>query len=159
VRDRAGDRARDGSATCLAFSEALERFGTPEEVLTDNGEQFTARFAPGGEVLFERTCRRNGITHGSRSRARRPRTGKIERCHQTLGRELLDEARLFASLLEVQGALEDWVREYNARRPHQALETRAPVTRTQRFPRAPDEQRGCWGCGAQARWPRAASRR
>src|SRR5581483_4419548 len=36
-----------GRAVCLAFAEALERFGVPGEVLTDNGKQFTARFGTG----------------------------------------------------------------------------------------------------------------
>jgi transposase InsO family protein len=66
-----------GRAVCLAFSEALQRFGAPEEVLTDNGKQFTDRFGRGGEVLFDKICRRNGITH----RLTQPRspttTGKI----------------------------------------------------------------------------------
>jgi hypothetical protein len=47
-----------GRATCLAFAEALGRFGAPEEVLTDNGKQFTDRFGRGGEVLFDKICRR-----------------------------------------------------------------------------------------------------
>jgi transposase InsO family protein len=130
-----------GRATCLAFSQALERFGAPEEVLTDNGKQFTDRFGRGGEVLFDKICRRNGIAH----RLTQPRspttTGKIERFHQTLRRELLDDARPFTSVLEAQAALDDWVREYNAQRPHQALELSGPVTPAQRFQPAPDEQR------------------
>jgi transposase InsO family protein len=130
-----------GRAVCLALAEALGRFGVPEEILTDNGKQFTDRFGRGGEVLFDKICRRNAITH----RLTRPRspttTGKIERFHQTLRRELLDDARPFTSLLEAQAALDDWVREYNAIRPHQALETRAPVTPAERFQSASDEQR------------------
>jgi transposase InsO family protein len=47
-----------GRAVCLAFTEALQRFGAPEEVLTDNGQQFTGRFSRGGEVLFDKICRR-----------------------------------------------------------------------------------------------------
>lgn len=39
-----------GRAVCLAFACALGRFGVPEEVLTDNGKQFTGRFAQGCEV-------------------------------------------------------------------------------------------------------------
>lgn len=140
VLARVVDRAT-GRAICLAFSEALERYGAPEEVLTDNGQQFTARFSRGGEVLFDKICRRNGITH----RLTQPRspttTGKIERFHQTLRRELLDQARPFTSLLEAQAALDGWVRDYNVQRPHQALETRAPVTPAQRFEPASDEQR------------------
>jgi transposase InsO family protein len=130
-----------GRATCLAFSEALQRFGVPEEVLTDNGKQFTDRFGQGGEVLFDKICRRNAIAH----RLTQPRspttTGKIERFHQTLRRELLDDARPFTGVLEAQAALDDWVREYNATRPHQALETRAPVTPAERFQPAPAKQR------------------
>ena len=130
-----------GRAVCLALSEALSRFGAPEEILTDNGKQFTARFGAGGEVLFDKICRGNGIAH----RLTQPRspttTGKIERFHQTLRRELLDDAGAFGSLLEAQAALDDWVRGYNSERPHQALETRAPVTPAQRFQPVPDEQR------------------
>lgn len=86
-----------GRAVCMAFSQALERYGAPEEVLTDNGKQLTDRFGRGGEVLFDKICRRNGITH----RLTRPRspttTGKVERFHLTLRRELLDAAmRLYS---------------------------------------------------------------
>jgi hypothetical protein len=149
-----------GRATCLAFSEALARYGAPEEVLTDNGKQFTDRFGQGGEVLFDKICRRNAIAH----RLTQPRspttTGKIERFHQTLRRELLDDARPFTSLLQAQAALDEWVREYNVSRPHQALETRAPVTPAERFQPAPDEQRELlpiWLPGALASVPAPAS--
>ena len=130
-----------GRAVCLAFSQALERYGPPEEVLSDNGKQFTARFGRGGEVLFDKICRRNGIAHRLTAPSSPTTTGKIERFHQTLRRELLDQARPFTSLLEAQAAVDDWVREYNAERPHQALETRAPVTPAERFEPAGDEQR------------------
>ena len=113
-----------GRAVCLAFAQALERFGAPEEVLTDNGKQFTDRFGRGGEVLFDKICRRNGIAHRLTAPSSPTTTGKIERFHQTLRRELLDHARPFTSLLEAQAAVDDWVREYNAERPHQALELR-----------------------------------
>ena len=103
-----------GRAICLAFSEALERYGAPEEVLTDNGKQFTGRFGRGGEVLFDKICRRNAITHRLTAPRSPTTTGKIERFHQTLRRELLDDARPFMSLLAAQAALDDWVREYNA---------------------------------------------
>jgi hypothetical protein len=33
-----------GRAVCLAFAGALRRFEVPQEVLTGNGKQFTARF-------------------------------------------------------------------------------------------------------------------
>jgi transposase InsO family protein len=145
-----------GRAVCLGFSEALQRFGAPEEVLTDNGKQFTDRFGRGGEVLFDKICRRNGIAHRLTQPSSPTTTGKIERFHQTLRRELLDDARPFSSLLEAQAALDDWVREYNAERPHQALETRVPVTPAERFQPAPAEQRellGLWLPGALSAVP------
>jgi hypothetical protein len=125
-------------------------------VLTDNGKQFTARFGRGGEVLFDKICRRNGIAHRLTAPRSPTTTGKIERFHQTLRRELLDDARPFASLLEAQAAIDDWVREYNADRPHQALELRDPVTPAERFQPAPVEQRellGLWLPGSLAAVP------
>lgn len=95
--------------------------GAPEEVLTDNGQQFTARFARGGEVLFDKICRRNGIAHRLTQPGSPTTTGKIERFHQTLRRDLLDDARPFTGLLEAQAALDDWFREYNADHPFPAL--------------------------------------
>jgi transposase InsO family protein len=140
VLGRVVERAT-GRAICLAFTEALQRFGVPEEVLTDNGKQFTDRFGRGGEVLFDKICRRNGIAHRLTQPSSPTTTGKVERFHQTLRRELLDDARPFTGLLEAQAALDDWVREYNAERPNQALETRAPVTPSERFQPASAEQR------------------
>jgi hypothetical protein len=138
-------RARaTGRPICLAFSQALERYGAPEEVLTDNGKEFTDRFGPGGEVLFDKICRRNGITHRLTAPRSPTTTGKIERFHLTLRRELLD-ARPFESILAAQAALDDWVRDYNTDRPHQPLEPRAPVTPAERFQPAPEQERELLG--------------
>ena len=83
----------------------------------------------------------NGIVHRLTLPRSPTTTGKIERFHQTLRRELLDDARPFTSVLQAQAALDDWVREYNAARPHQALETRTPVAPADRFQPASAEQR------------------
>ncbi len=67
-------------------------------MLTDNGTQFTGRFTKPrrAEVLFERVCREHGIT-AKLTRPHSPTTtGKVERWHQTLRRELLDVAGQFA---------------------------------------------------------------
>lgn len=85
---------------CLAFAEALSRFGVPEEVLTDNGKQFTDRFGKGGEVMFDRICRKNGIKH----RLTRPfspnQNGKVERFHGTFRPDFLTVAQPFPSVVE-----------------------------------------------------------
>jgi hypothetical protein len=118
-----------GRAVCLAFAAALRRFGVPGEVLSDNGKQFTDRFGKGGEVLFDRICRDNGITH----RLTQPRspttTGKIERFHGSLRRELLDDAVPFADLAAAQAAVDGWVEHYNTARPHQAIGMAVPADR------------------------------
>jgi len=131
-----------GRAVCLAFAGALKRHGVPEEVLTDNGKQFTGRFgAGGGEVLFDRICRRNAIAHRLTAPRSPTTTGKIERFHQTLRREWLDDAGPFGSVAEAQAGLDGWVGEYNSERPHQALDETVPVTPSERFQAASDQER------------------
>jgi transposase InsO family protein len=117
-------------AVCAAFTAAMATYGVPSEVLTDNGKQFTGRFTKPypAEVLFERICRENGIT----TRLTKPRspttTGKIERFHKTLRRELLDSAGPFASIEAAQEAIDAWVHGYNHSRPHQSLGMATPAT-------------------------------
>jgi transposase InsO family protein len=130
-----------GRAVCLALAEALAKFGVPEEILTDNGKQFTARFGNGGEVLFDKICRNNGIAHRLTAPASPTTTGKVERFHLTLRRELLDGRELFESLDQAQGALDVFVADYNGERPHQALDVKAPVSPQQRFTPTPLTER------------------
>jgi transposase InsO family protein len=118
-----------GRAVCLAFAAALARFGVPEEVLTDNGKQFTDRFGKGGEVLFDRICRDNGIIHRLTLPRHPTTTGKVERFHGSLRRELLDDAVPFADLAAAQAAVDAWRQEYNTTRPHQALGMASPAER------------------------------
>jgi transposase InsO family protein len=126
-----------GRAVCLAFARALERYGVPDEVLTDNGKQFTARFGRGGEVLFDRICRDNGIVHRLTQPASPTTTGKIERFHQTLRRDLLNDHGPFTDLADVQATLDAWVAgDYNTRRPHQSLDMASPADRFAPVPAA-----------------------
>jgi transposase InsO family protein len=117
---------------CAGLALAMRRFGVPEEILTDNGKVFTGRFnQPPVEVLFDRVCRENGITH----RLTQPRspttTGKIERFHRTLRAEFRTD-RAFASMAAAQAELDAWVVEYNERRPHQGIGMATPAQRFQR---------------------------
>jgi transposase InsO family protein len=122
-------RRATGRAVCTAFAEGLVRYGVPEEVLTDNGKQFTDRFGHGGEVLFDRICRENGIAHRLTQPASPTTTGKVERFHQTLRRELLDDAGTFADLAAAQAAVDAFRHAYNTDRPHQALDMAFPADR------------------------------
>lgn len=124
-------------AVCLALATALARFGVPEEILTDNGKQFTDRFgrhgSRNGEVLFDKICRKNAITHRLTQPASPTTTGKIERFHLTLRRELLDDHGPFTSVAEAQAAIDAFAARYNTDRPHQSLDEQAPVSPGDRF--------------------------
>jgi transposase InsO family protein len=114
---------------CGFFAQALERHGIPDEVLTDNGKVFTNRFGRHAtEVLFDKLCRDNGVTHRLTAPASPTTTGKIERFHRTLRTEFLS-GRLFSGLEAAQQALDAWVTEYNTERPHQSLKMATPAER------------------------------
>src|SRR5262249_57387868 len=127
---------------CLALAEALARFGVPEEIISDNGKQFTDRFgkhgARNGEVLFDKICRQNGITHRLTAPAPPNQNGKAERFHGTFRPDFLHVAGPFISVAQAQAAVDAWVAGYNTDRPHQALDEKVPVTPAGRFtPGAP----------------------
>ena len=140
-----------GRAVCLALAAALIRFGVPEEILTDNGKQFTARFGQGrGEVLFDKICRNNAITHRLTAPFSPNQNGKVERFHGTFRPEFLEVAGPFACLDAAQAAVDAWVTDYNTNRPHQALDETIPVTPSQRFTPTPEDKRGAVaGCGCR----------
>ena len=90
-------------------------------------------------MLFDRICRDNGIVHRLTQPATPTTTGKIERFHQTLRRDLLADHGPFADLDDVQATLERWVAEdYNTRRPHQSLDMASPADR---FAPVPETER------------------
>jgi len=67
------------------------------------------------EVLFDRICRENGITHRLTEIHSLTTTGKIERLHQTLQREVLDVHGPFVSIEALQAALDAWREQHNTR--------------------------------------------
>jgi Integrase core domain len=113
------------------LSEALARHGVPDQILTDNGKVFTARFGLGpGPVLFDRICADNGIVHLLTAPYSPTTTGKVERLHKTMRAEFFtpNDGR-FATIGELQAALDTWVSEYNTARPHQSCGGRPPAGR------------------------------
>ncbi len=141
-------------AVCEVFKASMLRHGVPDEVLTDNGRVFTGRFGTHKtEVLFDRMCRENGISHKLTAPHSPTTTGKIERFHQSVRKEFLAD-RTFPSLEDAQKELDAWVADYNTNRPHQALEMATPAQRFRLVPEAKDpssvpvfseeDQRGQW---------------
>ena len=80
-------------------------------------------------MLSGRICRDNGITHRLTPPRSPTTTGKTGRFHGSLRRELTDDAVPFADLAAAQAAVDEWVHEYNTRRPHQAIGMAVPAER------------------------------
>ena len=117
---------------CDGLAKALRTYGVPTQILTDNGKVFTGRYGrPPVEVLFDRVCRENGIEHLLTQPRSPTTTGKVERFHHTL-RDDFRTDRVFASLAAAQAELDEWVVEYNTRRPHQSLDMAVPADRFHR---------------------------
>jgi len=131
-------RRATARAVCRAFVVAMAAYGIPDEVLTDNGKVFTGRFGKPrpAEVLFERICRKNGIKQLLTKPYSPTTIGKVERWHQTLQTDFLNDAGPFATIEEAQAAVDGWRHEYNHDRPHQSLDMATPASRFR--PRPPD---------------------
>lgn len=117
-------------AVCDGLRGALQTYGAPSQILTDNGRVFTGRFNhPPVEVLFDAICREHGIEHVLTQPRSPTTTGKIERFHRSLRAEFLSGRAPFKNLEVAQQALDEWVAFYNTARPHQALKMDTPVSR------------------------------
>jgi transposase InsO family protein len=114
---------------CDGLAAAMQRYGVPQQVLTDNGKVFTGRFnRPPVEVLFDRVLRENGVEHLLTQPRSPTTTGKVERFHRALRAEFGTD-RVFASLRAAQTELDAWVEHYNHERPHQGLDMATPASR------------------------------
>ena len=104
---------------------ALERFGIPQLVLTDNGAAFNPT-RRGQRGQLEMALCALGVKPIT-TRPYHPQTnGKNERVHATLKRWLRARPRA-ASLTELQSQLDAFDEYYNQHRPHQALNGQTPV--------------------------------
>jgi hypothetical protein len=80
--------------------------------------------------MFDRICADNGIRHILTAPYSPTTTGKVERLHKTMRAEFFNGAdRVFATVPELQAALDKWVSEYNTARPHQSCGGRPPAER------------------------------
>lgn len=114
---------------CDALLEALSRHGVPSQILTDNGKVFTGKLAnKPATVAFDRICVNNGIRHLLTAPYSPTTTGKIERLHKTMRKELFT-GRSFTSIAHAQAELDGWVAHYNLEREHQGIGDVPPVRR------------------------------
>lgn len=124
-----------------ALTAVFQRYGLPARLLSDNGSPWGTSHQGAGVPLTRLTAWliRLGITI-SHGRPYHPQTqGKVERCHQTLGAEVLSRTATL-TLAELEDRFADWRLVYNAWRPHDALAGASPISRYTPSPRAlPDE--------------------
>ena len=119
--------ADEKAATVTGFVErALAFFAehriAAKRLMTDNGWSYV-RNRSLRELLADR-----GIRHLT-TQAYRPRTnGKVERFHQTMGREWA-YGLAYGSHRQRNQALPHWLEHYNRRRPHSSLGDRPPISR------------------------------
>jgi transposase InsO family protein len=115
------------AATVTGFVErALAFFAehgiAVKRLMTDNGFSYVKNRSL-AELLA-----RHGIRHLT-TQPYRPRTnGKVERFHQTMGREWA-YGLAYRSHRHRGAALPDWLDHYNRRRPHSSLGDRPPISR------------------------------
>ena len=108
-----------------ALLSGIQKFGKPEEVLTDQGRQY---FAWRGRSDFRKHLDKEGIQHVV-SRSHHPQTlGKCERLWETIKNELWDRAKP-QELGEARERLKHFFNHYNHFRPHQGLEGMTPSDR------------------------------
>ena len=97
---------------------AIERFGAPLHLRSDNGSEFIAYAIQ--DWLKEREIKTLYIKPGSPWE-----NGHIESFHDKLRDECLNR-ELFGTLAEARVILESWRVEYNERRPHSSLGYQTP---------------------------------
>ena len=126
-----------GDLVVDTFTRTAETNGFPASVLTDNGLVYTTRLAGGrgGRNRLETLLVGLGIEQ-KHSRPNHPTTcGKVERFHQTLKR-WLDAHRRPASIDTLQVLIDEFVDEYDNRRPHRSLDRRKPTVAYTLLPKA-----------------------
>jgi integrase-like protein len=104
---------------------ALASYGTPQEILTDNGSQYVTWR---GKSAFARELEKRGIQQVV-ARPRHPQTlGKIERFWGTLWRECLESA-VFLDLGDAQKRIGLFIDHYNFQRVHSGIDGLVPADR------------------------------
>jgi transposase InsO family protein len=121
-----GLHASQSSALVLeVLRAAITSYGSPEEILTDNGSQYVTWR---GKSAFTKELEKRGIKQVVAA-PRRPQTlGKIERFWGTLWRECVESA-VFIDLGDAQRRIGLFMDHYNFLRPHSGIDGLVPADR------------------------------
>lgn len=112
----------DTSLSAKRVTRVLDRIlttrGKPNSIRVDNGPEFTS-------TKFCLWCKTNNIIVQYIQPGKPMQNGYIERFNR-LYREAVLDAYLFFDLNQVRELTEEWLEEYNQRRPHEALNNLTP---------------------------------
>jgi putative transposase len=100
------------------LNRVIEHRGAPKTIRTDNGPEFTSND-------FELWCKETDIQLQFIQPGKPMQNGYVERFNR-LYREAILDAYLFFDLDQVRQLTQEWMEEYNERRPHEALNNLTP---------------------------------
>lgn len=100
------------------LSRVIEQRGLPKTLRCDNGPEFTSH-------ELELWCQEKGIQLQFIQPGKPMQNGYVERFNR-LYREAVLDAYWFFNLEQVKQLTEEWMDEYNQRRPHEGLNNHTP---------------------------------
>lgn len=101
------------------LNRLIQTHGKPERIRTDNGPEFTSK-------AFQLWLENNKIKWAPIQKGKPQQNAIVERFNRTYREDVLD-ASLFDSIQMVDKITQDWIDDYNAVRPHQALNYMTPL--------------------------------
>lgn len=114
--------------TQAGFLEAFRVYGLPQAIRTDNGTPFVGQGASGLSTLSVWWIK-IGIRHQRIAKGRPDQNGRHERMHRTLKAEATRPPE--QNEAKQQARFDDFRREYNEERPHEALSQATPSSHYQ----------------------------
>jgi len=114
-----------GDNVTAVFHEAVDKYGLPNQLLTDRGSQFASWK---GISAFQEMLGNLGVEH-ILAQSQSPQTiGKIESFHRNIQQELL-RRKEFATIKEAQKQIAAYVEHYNYERVHMGIDYLVPADR------------------------------
>lgn len=100
------------------LERAMEEYGKPLGIITDNGAEFTS-------THFKIWCKRNIIVHYLTNKGSPAENAFVESFNSSVRREVLD-SNDFKSMNELREKINKWHKYYNNERPHGSLSYQSP---------------------------------
>ncbi len=114
-----------GDNVTAVFHEAVDRYGLPNQLLTDRGSQFSSWK---GINAFQEMLGNLGVEHILTSSQSPQCIGKLESFHRNIQKELL-RRKEFVTIKEAAKAISDYVEHYNYERVHMGIDYLVPADR------------------------------